>query len=694
MGQQVLYNVREGVAQLTVDNPPVNALTQPVRAALLTHLQAAIDSPDVGAIVILAQGRTFPAGADLRDYQQHALTPSLADVCTQIEAAPKPVLAAIHGTALGGGFELALACHFRLIDAGAQLGLPDVALGLVPSAGGSQRLPRIAGARAALDILLSGRPVTAETAVGLGLADKVIQKNLARAAFGSARNFATDGVPPRPTRARSEGFAAPHDYLDEVRTRREQIADDPRAAMHRAVDLVEAALLLPFEAGLAMERAFFEDLVDSDQSHGLRHAFLAERRTTRIAEVTSQKPRQVRRIGVVGGGRLGAGVVRACLAAGLPVTLIEQSDHALDAARRRIGEGLARDVDRGRLPDARRDAQLEALTVGTDPEMLAAVDMVIEAVTEDAEAKRAAFGQIGAATGPGTIVASAGLGPDLAALGVAAGRPEDVIGMRFFAPAHRVRLVEVVASPAANPDLVATGVAVARGLGKIPVIPGAGGTSLALPVFSALFTAAAGVLAAGATPVEVDTALRDYGFALGPLQLCDLAGLDRLAALGWPGLGGVLLAEMVNAGLIGQKGDQGFYTYTQGRQAANPTPQMAEIAMALRAKSGLEVQTLTHPEIAERVALAMANAGAHLVASGVARRPSDIDATMLTGFAYPRWRGGPMEVADRTGLLQTRNRLRELAQAGQAKLFAPAPLFDELIKNGLSFDRLNARKGI
>ncbi len=695
MGEVLGYEVRADVALLTVDNPPVNALTQPVREALAAGLARALDDPQVGAIVINARGRTFPAGADLRDFEHPGERPSLGQLCTLIEDAPKPVIAAVRGTALGGGFELALACHFRLLLAGAQLGLPDVMLGLVPAAGGTQRLPRIVGAGAALEMLISGRPIDAETAARVGLADRIIEKNLDKAALTTGRNIARAGVLPRPTRARTEGLADPKAYFDDIGKWRAELAKDRREAAHRAVDLVEAALLLPFEAGLAMEQDTFAQLVDSDQSHGLRHAFLAERRTTRVPQISSRTPRRIAQVGVVGGGRLGSGIVRACLAAGLPVTLLEKDEHAREAAHRRVASGLERDVERGRIAASRREAQLATLTTSAEPGQLAGVDLVIEAVTEDPQTRRSVFEMIGAATAPGTVLASAGLGSDIAALASASGRPADVIGLRFFAPAHRIPLVEVVCPAGAAPDLAATGVGFARALGKLPVLPGGGGDSLVLPMFSTLLSALAGVIAAGASAQEADAALRAYGFALGPLQIADLAGIDRLAGLDWADAGGELLSRMVQAGLLGQKTGGGFYAYDQGVQTQEPSPQSAEVLAGLRAGAPPPPRTMSPDEIVERTTLALANAGARLVGDGVAYRPSDIDAAMIAALAFPRWRGGPMEVADRHGLLQVRNSLRNLVQdGGDPALFEPAPLFDELIKNGMNFGRLNANPGL
>jgi 3-hydroxyacyl-CoA dehydrogenase len=693
MDERVRYSTRDGVAFVTIDNPPVNAISLVVRTGLQEALSKALADAEVGAIVIAAQGPSFSAGADLRDLDCGAVPPRLTDLLRDIEDAPKPVLAAIQGSALGGGFELALACHYRLVHTDAQLGLPDMALGLVPSGGGSQRLVRLAGARVALDMLISGRPISAELAVRLGLADRLVRKSPGRVAFMAARNFIQAKTPPRPTRTCEAGFANPDDFLAAVEERRAAAEDDKREAVHRAIDLVEAALLLPFEAALAMEYAHFASLAGGAQAHGLRHAILAERRAARRSVPAGHPPRPVARVAVLGGGRLGSGIVRACLAAGLAVNLVERDEAAVLRARRRIASGIARDVAQGHLAPDQRAAQIALFDAGHDIAVLSAADLVLEAVGEDHETRRAMFARAGAASRPGTLLASAGLAPDLAALARASSRPADVLGLRFFTPARWVRLVEVVCPPTAAPDLAASGGAFARMLGKLPVSPdpSGDGDSLALPVFGALFAVAAGALCAGADPQEIDTALRDYGFALGPFQLADLAGIDRLAALGWPGIGGILLAEIMAAGFAGKEPGEGFYRHPAGAPA-RPAPELDALTDRLRkraAAGGGWTGKPTKAEIADRAAHAMANAGARLLASEVARHPSDIDAAMLAGFTYPRWRGGPMLAADTSGLLAVRTRLRRLSECTGEALFAPSPLFDMLIRNGVNFEALN-----
>lgn len=665
MTEIVGYKFREGVALITVDNPPINALSQPVRAGLQVAVTRAIEDPSVGAIVIQAEGRTFPAGADLKDFRAHVEAPSLGEVCALIETSPKPVLAAIHGTALGGGFELALACHYRLALHDAQLGLPEVALGLVPSAGASQRLPRIVGAHRALDLLVSARPISAEGAARIGLVDKVIQKNLARAAFGSARNMVGAGTPPRPSRDRREGFSDPRAYFEELAARRGALEADRQIAVHKAIDLVEAALLLPFEAGVALEAAAFEDLVESDQARGLRHAFLAERRTTRGLATTPGRARPIASLGVIGSGRRAEEITRAALAARRPVVLHDDDAGALDGALARIEAALAEAVENGELDTARREAQLALLHPAPDPEALGICDVVIEAFEDGQEAAAAAaFARLGRVAAPLAMLASASAadGPSLDARALACGNPGAVLGVRFSEPVHQTRMVELIRRTGAAVDLEATGIALAQALRRVPVLSAQAGESLVAPMRAAFWRALLWLVEEGARPDAIDAALSDYGFSLAPFALLDRASPERLGTT-------LPFLEVLRAERAGGDAD-------------------AAIA-ARRDDLGLTARAVGAEEISARIEGALVAAGAVLLEKGIAARPSDLDAAMVLGEGFPRWRGGPMEAADLLGLLKMRTRLRGFAEGRDGALWRPGAIFDELIKNGRGFDSLN-----
>lgn len=689
MSETVRYETREGVALITVANPPVNALVQPVRAGIDAALARAIDDPDIGAIVIRAEGRTFPAGTDVREFHREADRPRLGEVCARIEAAPKPVIAAIHGTALGGGLELALACHYRLALAGTQFGLPDVMLGVVPTAGGTQRLPRLIGPARALEMLLSGRPVKAKQAERAGLIDKRIRKNLDRAAFGTARNMARDGQPPRPTRSWTGGLRDPASYLAVVEGRRSAFADAPETAPAKVVQLVEAALLLPFEAGLAMERAVYEDLVDSPEARGLRHAFLAERHAVRAYGRTGAAARKVEHVAVLGQGAAAARVARACLAGGLPVLFAEPDEPVRLALRARLVADYSDDVRAGRIATEDRDRALALLRTAGSLREMAGGGMVI--ATERApEVLRAEITRAGAEAPAGTLIAL-GAGADLAEMARASGRPDDVIGLHMPPPAQRSRLIELALPEGAAEDLAPTGIALARTLGKVPVVLTGGRAGQITGTLEAALFAAAEVLALTGTDLgAIDAAMRGAGMALGPFEKADRGWLYPVDA---PGGDSRLLARMQGAGWTGRAAGQGFYLYGKDGAPQGEAPETRRLIGALREASRVPGAT-TMPDAAEirrRCLLAMANAGARLVGAGVAARPSDVDVAAIHGLGLARWLGGPMEAADQVGLLHARNLMRAWSGAGDLSMavWTPAPLFDELIRTGGNFDSLN-----
>lgn len=694
MSEVVRYEAREGVALITVANPPVNALVQPVRAGIDACLARAIDDPGVGAIVIGAAGRTFPAGTDVRDFHREADRPRLGEVCARIEASPKPVIAAIHGTALGGGLELALACHYRLALVGTQFGFPDVMLGVVPTAGGTQRLPRLVGPARALDMLLSGRPVLAKQAEATGLVDKMVRRNLDRAAFGTARNMVRSGQAPRPTSGWTAGLRDPQAYLAVVAGRRSALAGDPRDAPEQIVRLVEAALLLPFETGLAMERAAYEDLVDGEQARGLRHAFLAERRSARAAKAAGGPVREIDHVAVLGEGAAAARLVRACLAGGLPVLLADSDLPARLALRTRIVADYADDVRQGRLVADDRDRHLEGLrTTGVLGE-IAGNGLVILAAP-DLATLRSDLARVGAdvpSDAPLAVCAAADPAHvDLAEMERLAGRSGGVFGLHMPPPAHQTRLLEIALPAGARADLAAIGLAFAQRTGKAPVLlaGGAAGT-LGGALDAALFAAAEVLALTGADPATIDAALRDAGLPLGPFEKADRGLLCPVTPPGGPS---TLLARMRDAGWTGPSAGQGFYRYDDHGTPQGTAPETLRLIGALREASRVPAAAVRPDadEIRRRCLLAMANAGARLVSGGVARWPSDVDVAAVRGLGLARWLGGPMAVADRIGLLHARSLMRTWAGSGDLSqaVWTPDPLLDELIRTGRKFGDLN-----
>ncbi len=681
----VTVDLRGDLALVTIDNPPVNATGHAVRAGLVAALGRVAADPAVRGAVLLCAGRTFAAGADIAEFDALPLAPSLRDCCAALDRLPKPVVAALHGTALGGGLELALACHYRVVDPAGSLGLPEVTLGLVPGAGGTQRLPRLIGAAPALDIMTSGRRVLAEEALRLGLVDAVTA--------GDRAGFAIDFLRARLNRPLPNLAARPFPAArpDEVGAARAAAArrSPGQVAPLRAIEVVERSAGLGFDAGLALERDVFDALRPSAQAKALRHVFLAERAVGKVPG--GGAARRVEHVGVVGGGTMGTGIAAACLLAGLRATVVERDEAALAAARTRIGAVLDEATKRGKLARPDREAiDAGRLRAGTDMASLGEADLVIEAVFESLDAKRDVFRALDAVAKPGAVLATNTSYLDVAAVAAATARPADVIGLHFFSPAHIVKLLEVVVPDGAAPDAVATGFALARRLGKLGVWAGNREGFVGNRVLSAYRRAADATVEDGASPYEVDAAFLDLGFPMGLYAMQDLAGLDigwatrkRLAPTRDPAERYVAVSDrLCERGWLGRKTGRGYYTYDGGAPAPNPA--VETIVAAERAAKGVVPRAFACAEIQNRVLLAMANEGAKLLGEGVALRAGDVDAVMVNGFGFPRHLGGPMHAAGARGLAAVRADLAALSDGDP--LWRVAPLIERLAAEGGTFD--------
>jgi 3-hydroxyacyl-CoA dehydrogenase len=695
--EMVRVEWRGRVALVTIDNPPANALTREVRAGLERAFERLEADTVAQAVVLKGTGAGFATGPDVADPGAGAVAPELAEVCDQIESSSKPVIACLKGAVRGGGLELALAAHWRLASATATFGLPEVRLGLLPSAGGTQRVPRLCGAAAALDLMLSGRPITAEAAEAAGLVDGMLQGDVEAAAIRLAEDLAEKGIGVRPTGERRDGMADPVAYLEEVARQRAVALGARGPAERRIVDCVEAALLLPAQEGMRFERTAYEECLDTPESRALRHAVLAERRAAKVPELAQGRPRAVARAGVLGGGGMGSGIAIALLDAGLPVVLVERDAAARDAAVARIEASYLEAVDRKRLREEAAVKRLASLTSAVDAVTLGDCDFVIEAVTADPEHKRQLCARLEEVLAPGAVLAtsSAELSIDELAQGLT--RPTRVLGLHFYPPAAAMRAVEVVVGRETSADAVATAFALARRLGKIPVRSSAAEGLIGTRVHGAYRTVVDFLLEDGASVEEIDAVMRGAGFLLGPYQLDDLAGLDsasarlrRLAADRNPAMRYVAVADRLReAGRLGRRAGRGYYRYDEAGRPGQPDAEVAAIVAEERARKGIVPRKVGPAEIRRKALAAMANEGARLVAEGVALRPSDVDVVMLHGFGFPRWLGGPMQWADETGLLALRADLRAWA-AAEPGFWTPAPLWDELIKNGQKFADLGA----
>jgi 3-hydroxyacyl-CoA dehydrogenase len=683
----VRTELRGSIALVLIDNPPVNASSQAVRQGVMSAIEAVDADPTVEAIVIACEGRTFVAGADIREFGKPPLAPALPEVLAIVEASKKPVVAAVHGTALGGGFELALACHARVLDAGARVGLPEVKLGLIPGAGGTQRLPRLIGLRDAIDLASSGRQVGASEALALGIADEIADGDLREAAIAVAR--AAVGRPIR----RLSAIPTPAFDRAEIDAALAAVEKKSRgqASPSVAARTVLLAAELPFAEGMTRERAAFVDMLRSDQSKAMRYVFTAEREAPRAPQLEGVAPRKVEAVGVIGAGTMGAGISVAFADAGFRVVVVETSEAAVQAGRQRIAAPWDRQFKSGRLEADERLARSARVAVSADFSTLAHCDLIVEAAFEDMAVKKDIFTRLGATAKPGAILATNTSYLDVGVIGAASGRPGDVIGLHFFSPANVMRLVEVVEAPASDKDAVATGVAVARRLGKIAVVCGVCDGFIGNRILAHWRPIVDMMVEDGATPQGVDAALEQFGFAMGPYAVGDLAGLD----IGWarrkrlaPTLdsnmryAGTIADELCELGRFGQKTGAGWYRYAEGKKSLDPT--VTELINKVRARKGRPHREFSDETIQRLVRAAIVNEGAKVLSDGVARRALDIDVVLINGYSYPAWRGGPMFEADALGLSKILADVEEThAFAGSA--YEPAPLLRDLARDGRRF---------
>jgi 3-hydroxyacyl-CoA dehydrogenase len=692
---------RDGILLVTIDNPPVNALGVEVRRGVLAAIEAADLDPAVRAVLLVGAGRTFIGGADIREFGKPPLAPSLPDVCNRIEASTRPVVAAIHGAALGGGLEVALAAHYRLALPAASLGLPEVQLGLLPGAGGTQRTPRLVGARAALEMMLSGRHVGAKEALALGLVDKLESgDDPVAAGLAYTRELLDSAAPVRRTR----DAAALADRAVQVAAIDAARADTAKKARGlfsplKIVDAVQAAVDLPFDDGLAVERKLFIECLDSPQRAGLVHAFFAEREVLKAPETRAAKPRAIDSVGVVGGGTMGAGITVAALDAGLPVTMIERDDASLARGRAHVEKVYDGMVAKGRMTPEAKAAVMARWSGSTSYDALARVDLVIEAVFEDMAVKQAVFAELDRVCKPGAVLATNTSYLDIDQIAASISRPADVVGLHFFSPANIMKLLEIVVPAKVAPDVVATAFALARKLRKTPVRAGVCDGFIGNRILAVYRQAADHMMEDGASPYQIDKATRGFGYPMGPYQVADLAGGDigwatrkRRAATRDPKARYVQIADrLCERGWFGQKTARGYYLYPEGARTGTPDPEVDAIIDAERKRAGITPRSFTDEEIMRRYLAAMVNEGANVVHQGIALRPLDVDVTFVHGYGFPRFRGGPMKYADSVGLDKILADIREFAKE-DSLFWQPSPLLVELVGRGADFASLNHTK--
>lgn len=642
--QSVTLQIHNDVAVVVVNNPPVNALSSHVRQGLHDSFSAALADDAVKAIVLRCDGSTFIAGADITEFGKPPQGPDFNAVLNMIEASSKPVVAAIHGTALGGGLETALVCHYRIAVPSAKLGVPEVKLGLLPGAGGTQRLPRVVGVEAAATMCSLGEPVPAAKAEAMGLVDRLAgEAGLAEAAIAYARELIAKG--PRPTRERPvTGDAAVIEQLKTANAKKWKGFEAPYANLA----CVEAATRLSFDEGLKFERTEFLKLMGGSQSAAQRHMFFAERQAAKIDGLPRDLPlRDVKKVGVIGAGTMGGGISMNFLAKGIPVTIVEMVQENLDRGVGVIRKNYENSAAKGRFTTDQVGGMMGLLTASLTLDDLADCDLVIEAVYESMDVKKEVFGKLDAICKPGAILASNTSYLDIDEIAASTSRPEDVVGMHFFSPANVMKLLEVVRGEKTADDVLATAMVIGKKIGKVAVVAGVCHGFIGNRMLSTRQQPAMQLLLEGATPAQIDKVHTDFGMPMGPFQMSDLAGLD----IGWhrdPSRIETIRDALCAAGRFGQKNRKGFYDYDEKR-VGTPSDEALAIIEEFRATSNLPKREVSDQEIVERTLYPMVNEGYKILEEGKAQRASDIDVVWIYGYGWPIYRGGPMFWGDLEG---------------------------------------------
>jgi 3-hydroxyacyl-CoA dehydrogenase len=693
MGDVVQLNKQGSIGIIAIDNPPVNATSQAVRKEIIACLGRAEQDPDIEAMVVACKGRTFIAGADIREFNQPLLIPMLPEVIAKLENSSKPIVAALHGTVLGSGLEVALACHYRLAVSSAKFGFPEVKIGLVPGSGGTERAPRVMGVEPALDLMTSGDPISAEKALEFGLIDAIIFEDLMEAACAHAAIIAKVRPIPR-TSQREDKIAQARQKSGLFAELEKKISAKNKGleAPLLCLEAVKAAVELPFDQGLAKGRAIFLSSIGSEQSSALRHVFFAEREVSKIPDISKDVPLlPIKRVGVIGAGTMGTGISMCFANSGFEVVLLERSQALLSKGLETIERSYASSVKKGRLSQNDMDGRMGLIRPALDYAELANADLVIEAAFEQMAVKKQIFSELEKVCKVSAILATNTSNLDINEIAAMTSRSAQVIGLHFFSPAHVMRLLEVVRAAKTSPSVIATAMALGRQIGKIAVLvgvcPGFVGNRLLYRYRRESFF----LIEEGASPEQVDAVITRFGFPMGPYAMIDLAGLDISynfrKAQGKPvgeRYSGTIPDRLVEQGRLGQKTGGGFYRYEKGNYTPLADPAVAKLIEDTSKELGITRRAISDEEILSRCMYPMINEGAKILEEGISLRPGDIDVIWINGYSFPRYRGGPMHYGDSLGLRKVYDDMCRL-RAIHGAIWEPAPLLKRLAFEGKRF---------
>ena len=690
----VSYHLEGNIGVIRLNNPPVNALSHVLRTGIQDAVTQAQDDASL-ALVLICEGRTFIAGADISEFGKPPISPSLSDLLIVIEASQKPIIAAIHGTALGGGLETALACHYRCALSSAQVGLPEVKLGLLPGAGGTQRVPRLTGVKAALDLMTTGTPIAAAQALNIGLIDKVVEGNLLSEALDFAKEVIAQGAVLKKVSVLEVDKAdASVEFFGELFVNYKKTLSKRyrgQEAPHRIVECIEAALNAPFIEGLKVERHLFVECMQSSQSAALQHMFFAQRMSSKVKDLPKDTQlKDIKRVGIIGGGLMGGGIAMNFVNAGIPVTLLEISQEALQRGKDLIAKNYAMTVSKGKLSVELAAQRQDMITGTTDYNDLADMDLVIEAVFENLDIKKQVFSKLDKVCKQGAILASNTSYQDVNLIAQATSRPQDVIGLHFFSPANVMKLLEIVRGDKTSDQVVATSMAIAKSIKKVPALSRVCYGFIGNRMLRHYARESQLCLLEGSTPQDIDAVMQNFGMAMGPLAVGDLAGID----IGYKAREGLtdkqkgdvktycIADALYEMGRLGQKTGAGYYQYDPDTRQRSVDPLVLEVIEAQAKKRGVERKVISDKTILERLTFALINEGFKILEEGIAQRPSDIDVVYAFGYGFPAYRGGPMFYADTIGLEKIYHTICEFGRTYGEEFWQPATLLKQLVAEG------------